>query len=184
METFGNSWRGVCLASVVTALLAAASAFLEAADREGTAPSAVPIGRVRVDDPETIWHLRRTIDGALDWLKRPECRAVLSDFRDQSGQRLSDVLLQRGQSLEEHMQSVFFHDGRRSQLCASRHPVAVTSPGSHVILVCPQRFRELSGQPWRARATIIHEVLHSLGLGENPPSSEEITARVLERCTL
>jgi len=29
---------------------------------------------------------------------------------------------------------------------------------------------------------IIHEMLHTLGLGENPPSSREITQRVNERC--
>jgi hypothetical protein len=29
---------------------------------------------------------------------------------------------------------------------------------------------------------IIHEMLHTLGLGENPPSSREITQRVTERC--
>jgi hypothetical protein len=32
------------------------------------------------------------------------------------------------------------------------------------------------------RAVIIHEMLHSLGLGENPPSSKEITLRVMQRC--
>ena len=36
--------------------------------------------------------------------------------------------------------------------------------------------------PVRAQAIVIHEVLHTLGLGENPPSSTEITARVLARC--
>jgi hypothetical protein len=29
---------------------------------------------------------------------------------------------------------------------------------------------------------IIHEVLHTLGLRENPPSSEEITRQVTRRC--
>jgi hypothetical protein len=29
---------------------------------------------------------------------------------------------------------------------------------------------------------VIHEVLHSLGLGENPPSSDHITERVRARC--
>jgi hypothetical protein len=33
-----------------------------------------------------------------------------------------------------------------------------------------------------AEAVIIHEMLHTLGLGENPPSSTEITFRVLNRC--
>ena len=31
-------------------------------------------------------------------------------------------------------------------------------------------------------AVLIHEELHSLGLGENPPTSEEITTRVLAGC--
>jgi hypothetical protein len=29
---------------------------------------------------------------------------------------------------------------------------------------------------------VIHEMLHSLGLGENPPSSREITKQVTARC--
>jgi hypothetical protein len=33
-----------------------------------------------------------------------------------------------------------------------------------------------------AEATVIHEALHTLGLGENPPTSREITAGVLKRC--
>jgi hypothetical protein len=30
---------------------------------------------------------------------------------------------------------------------------------------------------------VIHELLHVLGLGENPPTSEAITARVVARCS-
>jgi hypothetical protein len=29
---------------------------------------------------------------------------------------------------------------------------------------------------------VIHEILHTLGLGENPPTSIEITQRVESRC--
>jgi hypothetical protein len=31
-------------------------------------------------------------------------------------------------------------------------------------------------------AAFIHEILHTLGLEENPPSSSQITRRVLARC--
>ena len=31
-------------------------------------------------------------------------------------------------------------------------------------------------------AVLIHELLHSLGLGENPPDSAAITDRVMARC--
>jgi hypothetical protein len=33
-----------------------------------------------------------------------------------------------------------------------------------------------------AEAMVIHEMLHTLGLGENPPSTFEITERVRQRC--
>jgi hypothetical protein len=36
--------------------------------------------------------------------------------------------------------------------------------------------------PGLTAALIIHEELHSLGLGENPPSSQAITAQVIARC--
>jgi hypothetical protein len=29
---------------------------------------------------------------------------------------------------------------------------------------------------------MIHEMMHTMGLGENPPSSIEISTRVLKRC--
>jgi hypothetical protein len=36
--------------------------------------------------------------------------------------------------------------------------------------------------PPLAEAIIIHEALHTLGLREDPPSSREITRRVVKRC--
>ena len=61
--------------------------------------------------------------------------------------------------------------------------LAVTEPGSRVVFICPTAFVEaVSGKPEQAEATLIHEMLHSLGLGENPPRSRDITERVLFRC--
>ena len=37
-------------------------------------------------------------------------------------------------------------------------------------------------EPRLAEALVIHEMLHTLGLGENPPTSTEITKRVEGRC--
>jgi hypothetical protein len=36
--------------------------------------------------------------------------------------------------------------------------------------------------PTLAEAMVIHEMLHTLGLGENPPTTFEITDRVMARC--
>ena len=61
--------------------------------------------------------------------------------------------------------------------------VATTSPGSRFVMICGKQFLEAhaAGDGYAADL-IIHEELHSLGLGENPPSSAEITARVIARC--
>jgi hypothetical protein len=51
------------------------------------------------------------------------------------------------------------------------------------VYVCTAWFREaFATNPGLAEEVIIHESLHALGLGENPPSSQEITTRVAERC--
>jgi hypothetical protein len=61
--------------------------------------------------------------------------------------------------------------------------LAVTRPGSRAILVCGSRFvRQVGRDPRHAEATLIHEVLHSLGLGEDPPSPDFITERIEARC--
>jgi hypothetical protein len=39
-----------------------------------------------------------------------------------------------------------------------------------------------ASEPAYGEAAIIHETHHSLGLGENPPTWQEITARVLDAC--
>jgi hypothetical protein len=52
-----------------------------------------------------------------------------------------------------------------------------------LVYVCPARFLDtFRKNPGLAEAYLIHEMLHSLGLGENPPSSREITERVIDRC--
>jgi len=42
--------------------------------------------------------------------------------------------------------------------------------------------RQVSKNSRHAEAALIHEALHSPGLGENPPSSDYISERVLARC--
>ena len=61
--------------------------------------------------------------------------------------------------------------------------MALTTPGSRVVRVCGRRFWEAQARnPERAELVVLHEALHTLGLGENPPDSLEITRRVGARC--
>jgi hypothetical protein len=66
--------------------------------------------------------------------------------------------------------------------CARGRTLAVTAPGSRAVWVCPQFALEQRRDPGLAEVTLLHEALHSLGLGEDPPSAAEITSRIVTRC--
>jgi hypothetical protein len=60
---------------------------------------------------------------------------------------------------------------------------AFTGPGRKVVHVCSSRFaRRFERQTRAAELIVIHEMLHTLGLGENPPSTRQITEQVTRRC--
>ena len=85
--------------------------------------------------------------------------------------------------MRAYLATLLFYDGSAHPRCRSPHTFAMTLPRSRVVLVCMTQFTELMGRkPRLAAAILIHEQLHALGLGENPPTSSEITARVLMRC--
>ena len=87
-----------------------------------------------------------------------------------------------GRSGAQQLQSVYFYDGAHRRGCQRQRTLAVTEPGSVVVHVCPQFVRSQRQDPDQAPIAIIHELLHTLGLGENPPSSEAITRHVGNRC--
>jgi hypothetical protein len=118
-------------------------------------------------------------------LETPECAAVLGDFRDnRTGRPLTERLAETGEPASEYLARwLTFTSGTGLRPCANSERLAFTSPGSRVVFVCRDQFDAM----WRkneglAVNILIHEALHSLGLGENPPDSKFITARVQARC--
>jgi len=123
----------------------------------------------------------RALEGAARTLGQAECQALLDEFTDTSGRPLRVALEAFGVSAPEYLGQVFFYDAPPSACRTSE--LAVTKAGSRAILVCGSRFARQVGRSSRhAEAILIHEALHSLGLGENPPSSDYITERVRARC--
>jgi hypothetical protein len=113
----------------------------------------------------------------------PNCLAVLSDFHDLQGRPLEAVLAAAGLSAEAHFGKIFFYDGSDLSLCARPGVLAGTKPGSHVVHICAAYFvRKHKTNPYEAENLILHEMLHTLGLGENPPHPSEIRARIAARC--
>jgi hypothetical protein len=129
--------------------------------------------------------------GAARRLERPECQKILTDFTDAKGRALLANLESWGLSPSEYLlQAITFRDGSDLPGCGKRTVQLVTVPGQPPVFVCPatgavpgSRFARIHVEkPTLAEVMVIHEMLHTLGLGENPPTTFEITDRVMARC--
>ena len=124
------------------------------------------------------------IDGARQRLASAECQRVFDDFSDQGGgDRLSVQVAAAGKRPADLLDDVYFADGDETTQCRMDAGLAAfTRPGSKVIFICGTRFVAFASKPVRAEILVIHELLHTLGAGENPPSSTQITSIVTNRC--
>jgi hypothetical protein len=134
--------------------------------------------------------VERARSGATKRLRDPECLKVLTDFRDRTGQTLDRDLETWNLSAADYLQAIPFEDGSSYPPCQRTSVFLVTAPGLPKIYLCAanggklhSRFADVQVRNSAlAEAMVIHEMLHSLGLGENPPSTYEITEKVQERC--
>ena len=86
-------------------------------------------------------------------------------------------------TVEDYLHLLVFMDGETNPRCREEGVMAFTATASRVIYVCGPAFRRgASRDVTIVRATVIHELLHSLGLGENPPTAKHITDRVNRLC--
>src|SRR5512138_1230120 len=165
--------RGASRSALLAALLALVS------------PSATASGAdVPAVEPRLGPLVARTVERAAVRFADPRCSSVLADFEDsRSGRPLAEVLTARGHSPSAFLGSLRFVDADGMVQCRRRAAWAWVPVGGNVVFVCRSRFAELARKDaWLAEDVLIHEALHSLGLGENPPSSEEITRTVVRRC--
>ena len=84
--------------------------------------------------------------------------------------------------VQTYLTGLVFIDGSGDAPCVAG-VFAFTTPGSRVIRLCVGALKQTwQEKPEHAVANFIHEMLHTLGLGEDPPSSAEITRRVAAAC--
>jgi hypothetical protein len=171
-----NGWRG---SAVLVAWMAGAGAT------EGN--EAAPVTRdasfrVRIGRPALATSVHAALEGASRRLAAPACTLLLSEFRDAAGRTLQANLDALGESGPGYLALIGFYDGLGVSRCARGRTLAVTAPGSRAVWVCPQFALEQRRDPGLAEVTLLHEALHSLGLGEDPPSAAEITSRIVTRC--
>jgi hypothetical protein len=130
-------------------------------------------------DARTIEIVRQ---GAMRRLRSPECQKVLTDFADLQGRPLTQRLALFALPPDEYLGRLSFLDGSRRPLCQARKAEMVTTPGAGRVLVCPTFLPIVWKDRTLAEVYVIHEMLHTLGLGEDPPTSRQITRQVEQRC--
>jgi hypothetical protein len=140
-----------------------------------------PTPTLAMRDGELAASVHRAVRGAARLLEQPACAEVLDEFSDAGGRPLRDVLDTLTLSPTASLSRMIFRDGRDHRACRRGGLVAFTGPGSRVVFVCGNRFGELDRL--RAQHVVIHEMLHTLGLGERPPASGYIDRAVARRCT-
>jgi hypothetical protein len=97
---------------------------------------------------------------------------------------LTDKLSELGMTAKEFLNVVIFKDTEeRLGKCDRQGTLAFTTPGDRIVYLCGRA----SERAWRrnpddAQNTLIHEMLHALGLSENPPSPREIRYRIQQLC--
>lgn len=156
------------------------SPVLLSATPAGAADPARAVLRLHVKAGVARARLVEALRGAQRRLRSPVCQELLDDFEAVSGGSLRERLHALGLEAPDFLGHVTLYDGTATRLCQTSRIAAATTPGSRVVWVCAGRFERVTES--RAEAILIHEMLHSLGLGERPPAPEEIDDRVRQRC--
>lgn len=116
-------------------------------------------------------------------LQRPSCAETFDAFQDSGGRPLSATLQASGRTPQEWVLGLYFVEGDVGRCRSDPSMAAYTAPGSRVVWICGERFAAHFSMAVKPAAyLIIHEALHSAGLGENPPSSARITEIVARSC--
>jgi hypothetical protein len=170
--------------AAIVAIVLATAAPTAGSDPSAAAGVTIPVPAIHIlllGQPHFL--VSDAVEGALRRLSRPRCQSLLAEFKDGAGDRLSETLARTGRTATQYLAELRFADGEGTKPCALEHVVAATMPGSRVVFICGQRFdRQFRPEIAAGEYIILHEMLHSLGLGENPPSSAAITAAVATRC--
>lgn len=135
-------------------------------------------------DPRVAPLVRGPLAQAAARLSTPGCASLLADLADvRTGRPLGETLARSGLNAGGWLRSLHVLPGDGRADCVPGRTLAFTPVGSRVVWVCPLALERLRrSQRSLVANVLVHESLHSLGLGENPPSSEEISLLVESRC--
>jgi hypothetical protein len=162
---------------LLTGTAMAASTAALAADSRTRA--SVAVHPLEAGDEKLVEAARQ---GARARLRNPECRKLLADFGDAEGRPLEQRLAAFAVPPDEFLARLPLLDGSGRPLCQDGRSQLLTTAGVPRVFVCKSYLKAVYQERVMAEVYLIHELLHTLGLGENPPSSQEITRQVVRRC--
>jgi len=131
-------------------------------------------GSIFVRGPAAL-DVSRAVHDAVVRLRQPSCHRVLDEFRDAEDRPLRGRL--GSSSPDAYLAALVLREG---EVPRGSPGAAAFTAGGAAVFVCGTGFRKLT--PGARANALIHEMLHTLGLREDPPSSAEITRIVAERC--
>jgi len=155
---------------------------LLAAGSEADSPAPLDPKMLMIAPGLTASSVRLAREGAARRLSQPRCAEVFRDFVDARGRPLQEKLDAYRLTGREYLSLVYFADGSEDGRCRDGNVLANTTPGSRRVSICTRFDRAYRQDRIWTEVVVIHEALHTLGLGENPPSSFEISTRVASRC--
>jgi hypothetical protein len=177
------------LSAVVMTLVPAS--ILGSDPREVSSSRLYPVGATAAPSFAANIRLRGIARGAVERavldasrrLAAASCQKVFSDFVDASGKPLQASLDALGETAQTYLSHVLFYDGASHTRCSTGRILGGSTRGGRIVYVCTSHFVDLAGRNASGvDAFVIHEMLHTLGLGENPPAPSQITAQVMHRC--
>lgn len=163
---------------VLAGLALAPPAAVFAAD-VGARVSRAAVRPLEAGDAKVVEAARQ---GARARLRAPECRKLLADYRDAEGRPLEERLAAFALPADEFLATLPLLDGSARPLCQANRSHLLTTAGVPRVFVCQSYLKAVYQERVMAEVYLIHELLHTLGLGENPPSSHDITRQVVRRC--
>jgi hypothetical protein len=173
-----RSWQSKAAAFVAAIVVMASGAPATGGEQTAT----VQADGVRLPGRWFEEPVRRAVQGAGRRLSDPACAAVLGDFHDSADRPLTVRLGELSLTPADYARLVLFYDGSSDAPCRRPRVYAFTAPGARLVRACPRLGALAASRPGEAEAVVIHELLHTLGLGDDRGSSPWITAAVESRC--
>lgn len=121
-------------------------------------------------------------DLAVERLGRTDCRKIFEELHDFTGRPVARRLEAGERSPSAHFARLTFVESPDGPCAANLAAWSVA--GDVRVRICSREFSALAGRDRRgAAAILIHEALHTLGVGEDA-AKQPLTAYVRRRCSL